>query len=309
MAKENKKRMTARQRLQEQMRKQQEAEKGQYFKKRLVRVRIQTHPFSVLHALNIFYCGYCGKPVALFSSRSFRVGERLPPLYYTCRDKCPRSTAHRADFIDRLLLQLIQKRITENFPKPKSGEHYEQMLEKFKQLEELQSDRLSLLTKLHYASYKRDKILEELRDIDDRIKNFKDEIKSLFNAKADNNPLIYPLFETPPSEINTLDLTYRRELVKTFVRRLRFFNEFLIVRLNPITEEDERKSDEMGRIFHLNLRMTNRGEKINLPENIVQQEDEENETSQDNDKKPLDESEDDTFDFEIADETDITFEE
>jgi len=185
------------------------------------------------------------------------------------------STVHRAEFIDRLLLQLIQKHITKNLPKPKSGGHYKKMLKEFKELEKLQSERLSLLTKLHYASYKRDEVLEELRTIGDKINEYQNKISSLFSTKTESNPLIYPLFKTPPYEINTLDLTYRRELVKTLVRRIRFFNEFLIVRLNPITEEDKRKSDEMGRIFHLNLRISNRERKIELPD------DKKNETSSD----------------------------
>ncbi len=262
-----KKRMTARERMAEELRKQREAETGQAFKKRLVRVRIKTAPFSVLHGLGIFYCGYCGKPMELYSSRPFSPGDaRIPPLYYACRDRCPRSIPQRAEFVDKLVLQLIQKRITENFPEPKQQGDYEGLLEKFREIQKLQSTRLDLLTKMHYASYKRDQILAQIDEVKRKIAEIKAEIEKLFSAPAEENPLLYPLFKVKPEEINTLDLEYRRELVKLFIRRIRYFNEYLIVRMLPLTEEDRRKSDEMGRVFHINMRYSERHNELELPD-------------------------------------------
>ncbi len=261
-----KRKMTVRERLLEQKRKREEAESGQKFKQRLIKVSIITKPFAVLHGLSIFYCGYCGKPMSLFSTRPVQLGKRMPPLFYSCRDRCPRAGFHRAEFIDRLLLQLIQRRITQNFPEPKAEGDYEALLEKFKKIDELYSQRLTLLNKMHYASYKRDEILADIRKVKDEIEELESEVKSLFSKGPNKNPLMYPIFNTPPDEINSLDLTYRRELVKLTIIRVRFFNEFLIVRMKPLTAEDEAKSDEMGRIFNINLRVTDRGEKVELPQ-------------------------------------------
>lgn len=259
--------MTARERMAEELRKQREAETGQAFKKRLVIVRIKTAPFSVLHGLGIFYCGYCGKPMELYSLRPFSPGDaRIPPLFYACRDRCLRSMPQRADFVDKLLLQLIQRRITENFPEPEEQGDYEGLLEKFRKIHQLQSERINLLTKMHYASYKRNQILEQLNQIKQEIERINDEISALFSADVKNNPLLYPLFNVKPEEINTLDLEYRRELVKFFIRRIRYFNEYLVVRMRPITPEDERKSDEMGRVFHINMRYSERRNEIELPD-------------------------------------------
>ena len=172
----------------------------------------------------------------------------------------------RADFVDRLVLQLIQRRITENFPEPEEQGDYEGLLEKFRKIHQLQSERINLLTKMHYASYKRNQILEQLSQIKQKIESINDEISALFSADVKNNPLLYPLFNVKPEEINTLDLEYRRELVKFFIRRIRYFNEFLVVRMRPITSEDERKSDEMGRVFHINMRYSERRNEIELPD-------------------------------------------
>ena len=177
-----------------------------------------------------------------------------------------RATVHRAEFIDKLVMQLIQEKITQNFQKPESPGDYEKILAKFKKIEELHSERLTLLTKMHYSSYKREQILKQLRDIRDEIDFLQEEISSLFKTNPEENPLTYPLFETSPDDVNELDLTYRRELVKMLIRRVRFFNEYLILRINPITKEDEEKSDEMGRIYHINMRAIDRGEGIDLPD-------------------------------------------
>ncbi len=263
-----KKRMTLRERLEEERRKLEEAQRGQKFKQRLVKVRIITRPFSLLHGMNIFYCGYCGKRVWLFSARPFRPDERIPPLYYTCEERCQRASFHRASFIDKLVMQLIQRRIRESFPEPSSGEGYEELLEKFSEIDRLKSERLELLNKLHYASYKRGQVLEQISSLDEKVKEIESQIEKYFGSGFNENPLLYPLFTTPPDNLNELDLAYRRKLVQLLVRRIRFFNEFLIVRMNPLTDEDRAKSDEMGRIFHINLRLTDRERRIRLPDTV-----------------------------------------
>ncbi|MCD6417931.1 zinc ribbon domain-containing protein [bacterium] len=260
-----KKKMTVRERLLEEKRKQEEAERGKKFRQNLVRVKIITRPFTVLHGIPIFYCGYCGSPMALFSSRPVQIGKKLPPLYYACRKRCPHSGFHRAEFIDKMLLQLIQRRITENFPEPKEQGDYEALLKKFKLLDKLHSERLELLNKMHYASYKRDEILRQLSDMKDEINSIQEEIHSLFSSGASENPLMNPLFNTPPENINELDLEYRRELVKLTTRRIRFFNEFLIATMLPLTEKEKETMGSMGKTYNINLRVADRAGQVELP--------------------------------------------
>ncbi len=252
------KKATLRQRLIEEEQKAREAETEMSFKKRLVRVTIRTKPFSLLHGMMISYCGYCGKPMDIFSGRPLILGERLPPLYYACRDKCQSSSFQRTDFVDRLLMQLIQTKIKQNFKMPQKSGDIGELLQKFRYIEDLLSRRLDLLGKMHYASYKRDIVLAEIRELDDEIRIKQSEIKDLFSAELDENPLVYPLFATPPEQLNDLDLVYRRELVRTIVNRLRFFNEYILVRMIPFSEEEKRMSDSMGTISNIHLRVTER---------------------------------------------------
>ncbi len=264
------KRQTAREILAELSKKEEEAGSGELFKKRLIRVKIQTKPFSVFHGMGVFYCGYCGKPMALFSSRSFQPEERIPPLYYSCCDKCTRSEAHRTIFVDKLVLQLIQKRLTESLDTPKSEGDYKNLLETFKEIEELQSLKTGLLTKMHYASYKRENVLLELRQVQEQIDTKQKKVHELFILTSDENPLIYKMFTTQPDEIGELNLLYRRELVQLLITRIRFFNEFLILRMLPITDEDKQKSDEYGRTFNINLRPRERDSKYEPPPEVFE---------------------------------------
>jgi hypothetical protein len=258
------KKTSLRERILEEQRRQKEAEAGQKYKQRLIRVNISTKPYSLLHGMHIFYCGYCGKQMSLYSNAPIQSGMRLPSLFYACRDRCPTSGYHRTEFIDRLLMQLIQSRIVDTFQIPD-----ENILKRFGELDEMHSQYLELLNRLHYASYKRDSILQEIQVIKNGIESFEKEIKSSFSQDADDNPLMLPLFRIAPADVNNLDLAYRRELVRVTTIRVRFFNEFIIVRMHPFTEEDEAKSDEMGRLFNINLRITDRGERIELPASEV----------------------------------------
>jgi len=264
------KRQTAKEILAEQAKKEDEAGSGELFKKRLVRVKIQTKPFTVLHGMGIFYCGYCGKPMTLFSSRSFQPEERVPPLYYSCRDKCARSDAHRALFVDKLVLQLIQQKLTESLDTPKSEGDYEKLSETFEEIAKLQSQKTGLLTKMHYSSYKRDKVLLELHRVQLQIDNIQEEVHKLFALTPDENPLLYKMFTTQPEEVGELNLLYRRELVYLLITRIRFFNEFLILRMLPITDEDRQKSDEYGRTYNINLRPRERDNKYEPPEEVFE---------------------------------------
>ena len=271
---QSKKKMTFRERMLEERRKVDEAERSQRFRQRLIRVSITTAHFSVLHGMPIFYCGYCGKPVALFSTHIIQTVQKIPTLFYACSQKCASSGFQRADFIDRLLMQLIQNRVVSTFPAPTGGSGYEGLLEKFKILDSLKLDKLQLLNSLHYLSYKRDIALEEIRLLKEKIDGLTDEIKSLFSADPQENPLMYPLFNTPPEQLSDLDLGYRRELVNTTVLRIRFFNEFLIVRMVPFADESVSSSDEWGRVYNINLRLLHQIESIKAPTDLLHSDEE-----------------------------------
>ena len=234
-------------------------------KKRLIRVRIQTRPYSIFHGLGIYFCGYCGKPMDLYTPRAFTEGERIPTLYYACRDKCKHSVPHRTDFVDRIVMQLVQKRVKENLKKPRKTKGYEEILEKFRLIDELQSERMRLLTKMHYASYNRDAVLAEIREVEEKIEKMKDEVASHFGEDFSGSPLLYPLFETPPEELMDLDFMYLREIARIFVYRIRSFNEFLLLRVRPLNPDEMAKDDGMGKIVHINLRSQKRYKTVELP--------------------------------------------
>ena len=263
---EKPKRKTSKEKVAEQQQNELEGLDAQRFKQRLIKVNITTKPYSVLHNTQIFYCGYCGQEIALYSSSSMGTSERIPPLFYACSHRCSRSSYHRAEFIDRLLLELVQKRVTDKFSKPEGKGDFEGLLVKFQEMEAMHNERLKLLMNLHYASYKRDEVLAEIRECKDKIDALQSEVRRLFKTDDKDNPLMYPLFNTNTQDLNKLDLAYRRELVKMLVFRLRFFNEYLIVKMLPITKSEISQGDDFERVFNINLRFSERAWKTELPE-------------------------------------------
>ncbi len=252
------KRKTAKELIAEQIQRENEANLGSSLRKRLIRVVSASRRYTVMHGLGIFYCGYCGKPVDLWAARPFTANERVPPLYYSCRDSCPNTGFHRAQFIDRMIMELIQRRIVETFPQPAGEGDYEKLLEDFQTLSDLEVQKIKLMTELHYTAYNRELVVEKINALKKRGEEIRANIRAMFSLDRKDNPLFYKLFTTPREELGKLDLEYRRELVKMLINRIRYFNEFLLVKMFPLTEDDLRKSDEMGRTFNINLKVTER---------------------------------------------------
>jgi len=236
------------------------------FKKRLIRIQDQTKVYTIFHKLSFTRCGYCGKKIDIFAPRVLQDNAKNITFYYGCKVKCENSTYHRAVFIDKLLIQFLQKRLIENIPAPKSEGDLSGLLDMSSKLEKLQSNRKELLMKMHYASYKRDNVLSEIKDVKNEILSLEEEISKYFTSKIDENPLLYPIFNTPSEQVLSLNMFYLRELVKLLVNRLRLFNDFLTLRLKPLNEQELSKDDGFGKLRNVNLRISDRIRHAELPD-------------------------------------------
>jgi len=93
---------------------------------------------------------------------------------------------------------------------------------------------------LPHAGYNRDDMVQELIQIEERIDAIREANSGLKSSNPAESRLLSPVFSAKdPSEIYPMNLSYKTELVKALVRRIRFFNETLIVKMNPLDEEEQ----------------------------------------------------------------------
>ena len=226
------------------------------FRDRLIRVRTSNRLWTVLERQNFFVCGYCGQRMALYSPLSLTGREEDPNLFYGCSRRCELSGIHRHQFIDGKLIDFIYKRFREMFPDVKGKKkNVKALTEEFEEIARLDKKRRHKLELLPHAGFNRDDLLKELIELEEIIKERRDKAAGLSDKRPEKSTLFAPIFIAESAEeLFNLDLLYLRELVRAAVRRIRFFNETLILRVTPLDDEEHRLDTEgNGKLFNIHL--------------------------------------------------------
>ncbi len=232
---------------------------------RLIRVRTPNRLWSILERQNFFVCGYCGQRMALYSPQSLTGREENPMMFYGCGHRCELSGIHRYQFIDNKLITFIYDRFRTIFPNAEGNrKNVQSLVAQFEEIARLDVRRRHLLELLPHAGFNRDDILKEIIDLEKTIKERRDKTAGFDENRPEKSTLFAPIFiAESPAELCTLDLLYLRELVRAAIRRIRFFNETLIVRVTPLTEEELHIDEEGGgKIFNLHLQFDPRSIEI-----------------------------------------------
>ncbi len=226
------------------------------FRDRLIRVRTTNRPLTILQRQDFFVCGYCGQRMALYSPGFLTGREKDPKLYYGCSHRCEPSSIHRYQFIDNKLLSFIYDRLVGFFPKAKGSRSKMKFLDEgFKTLGGLEEKRGRLLEALSHAAYNRDDVLRELIQTEEEIEKLRAKLSGVSSKHPEKSALFAPIFLAKSAdELQSLDLLHRRELVRATIRRIRYFNETLIVRVAPLDDEERRVEEKGGgKIFNIHL--------------------------------------------------------
>ncbi len=227
-----------------------------HFRDRLINVRIPGRHWTLLEKQTFFVCGYCSQRMALYSPFSLTGREENPKLFYGCHRRCAPSNIHRYQFIDGKILKFIYNRIKGFYTDFKGDPSLIKPLESnFKEIEKMDERRGFLLELLSHAGFNRDNILRELIDIEEKTEKLRDRLSGIHSKHPEKSELFAPIFLTESfEEMQNYSLSYRRELVMAAIKRIRFFNETLIIRVTPLTEEEKRLDTEgHGKIFNIHL--------------------------------------------------------
>ncbi len=232
------------------------------YRDRLLKVNTPGKKWGILDRENFFVCGYCSFRMSVFSTRSLQVNEETPMLFYGCGKRCEPSNIHRVSFVDDKLIDHVYDRLNEKFPNAKPVvKDMGELMASFTEIDELEEKRRHLMELLPHAGYNRDDMVQELIEIEERMETIRDENSGLKSTNPAESRLLSPVFSAKdPSEIYPMNLSYKTELVKTLVRRIRFFNETIIVKMNPLDEE-EASLDKAGggKITNIHLAYHYRG--------------------------------------------------
>lgn len=230
------------------------------YKDRLILLHRGMLPWSLLEGLNIINCGYCGKPVRVFASKSFstRKVPRNVTLYYMCMNRCENTTMHRTSFIDRKIMALIKKRMDALNITPRIDDPLLEMLPIFEQRTALLTERRSLLASLPIAGDRSPETINEIDKVESEVDAIDSDIKSFYGKPLEENPLIAIMHYHSPDELSELDIELSRALVRFFVIRIRYFNEFLLVRFRVLTEQEDKVTKGFGPQLGINMRAVRR---------------------------------------------------
>ncbi len=227
------------------------------YRDRLIKVRTPGKKWSVLDRENFFVCGYCSFRMAIFSTRSLQVDDKSPLLFYGCGRRCDPSNIHRAEFVDNKLIDHLYERLNKKFPNVETPEgDQDELMRSFSVIDELEIKRRKLMELLPYAGYNRDDLVQELIEVEEEIDEIRKNNSGLESDDPSSSPLLSPVFAAKSVEsLYDMNLSYRTELVKALVRRIRFFNETLIVKMKPLDEE-EGSLDQAGGGKITNIHLT-----------------------------------------------------
>lgn len=253
-----KKLKTLREQREERIRKFKEMSEQRFekYRDRLTKVRTPGKKWSILDGETFFVCGYCSYRMALYSPRSVQVNEEDPMLFYGCGRRCEPSNIHRVEFVDNKLIDHIYERLVEKFPNAEPSERdIDELLRSFSKIDELEEERRKRMELLPHAGYNRDELVQELIEIEEKIDQIRMENSGLETDDPSSSPLLSPVFSSEkPEDLYSMNLSYRTELVKAIVKRIRFFNETLIVKMKPL-DKKERSLNKAGggRITNIHL--------------------------------------------------------
>lgn len=211
---------------------------------------------TVLHKQNIINCGYCSKPVKLFSSKAVSSSAKRENvnLFYLCQKKCARSMPQRSGFLDEAILRFIWKRVNELPPPESDSANFDQAINMAKELREFQQKRQDKLQELPSAGYNVDKIMQEVKELEDKIDEIERDLEEFKELTPQENPLLRPLWYISLEEFLEREFEWHRALISLLVRNIRFFNEYLVLRVLPLTEEEDEYDQGFGKRAHVSLR-------------------------------------------------------
>ncbi len=210
------------------------------YRDRLIKVNTPGKKWGILDRESFFVCGYCSFRMAVFSTRSLQLKDENPMLFYGCGRRCEPSNIHRVSFLDNKIIDNLYERLHEKFPNSKAkSKDMDKLMASFELIDELEEKRRHLIELLPHAGFNRDNLVKDLVELEKRIEGMREQNSGLKSSDPASSPLLSPVFSAGnPSELYSMNLSYRTELVKALVRRIRFFNETLIVKLSPLDAEE-----------------------------------------------------------------------
>jgi hypothetical protein len=230
-------------------------EKKPAVKGRLFTLPSSPVPWALLDKLQIGRCSYCGKPIKVFSNIAYNEGDkRKPPLFYSCSAGCEKSGIQRAGFIDRKLIEFVKNRLSEKVGEFKWGLDESTLMMEFEQLTELAKMRKNMLTEMAYGGRDHDKLLKQIVNIENTYENQKNKLDTFDHLPLDENPLIGLMIEKEIDYIMGLDVNYLQKILSFTVINIRFFDDFLLLRSEPLDEREYEITDGFGPQNSIHLR-------------------------------------------------------
>ncbi len=215
---------------------------------------------TLLQGQGLIKCGYCAKPVDLFSLKSVYLAKQAEDssVFYMCQSKCSRSSQERTVFIDELLLSHIWERIN-NLPPPDNlSKSLDEALEISYKIKKVKDQRKEKLRELPTAGFNIDGLLEKIDKLEAKIKNLQEDIDDLRGLVPQQNILLKPIWALSQDEFLEQDLQWHRILISMLIYNIRFFNEFLVLRVMPFTDEEKETDTGWGKRLHLSLKYSRR---------------------------------------------------
>lgn len=228
---------------------------GTSFKKRLIPLRYSPRFYTMLEKQGVAFCGYCGQRIIPYARKFIGSSDANIPVYYSCSARCDQSGIFSSAFIDRAIIRAISQRLKKNFPDDELPYITPLDIEDVAlRLKGLYERKTALSYQLPYVTSRLGDVVEELKQLDALIEKTRKELEQFDTVRVDKNPYLRFLWYITDDEIKTLGLFARREIARSLIVNVRFFSDYIILKLKMEASETKGKLGERGRIISLNLK-------------------------------------------------------
>lgn len=226
------------------------------YQKRFFKVGTLSHPLGLLDGEGgNAVCGFCGQRIVIYSLSVVGDDETPQNIFYGCRANCGKLQFYRVGFVDKKIFLFIVEKLRKLFPPPKNADQSEilRILKGYSTLSELQEKHRELITQLRRAIYQTESILEKLKKVEENIEKVKSQLSPDLSSEPSQDPFFSLLWTVAMDKLQNLPLPYRREVYRSFVRRTRFYDTYLILRSTNLIQSSSESEKDMGKMFALPL--------------------------------------------------------
>lgn len=213
--------------------------------KGLVRSVFSIRPRSLFDGNQSISCGYCGSNVIIYMHRAAAATTQGRTMLHGCARPCEIAPFHRVNFVDKFAFELLVKEIRSSFALLSKAE-LPQLRRIDPRLFALLNVRFreqgQLLEILERGTAMIEEVTTKLRAVTAEIEKIEGMLEQIARFPERKNPLIMPLLDPNFVLTDEFGLLHQRALVRMFIRSVRVFEEYLIVRMLDLQSGNDDKT-------------------------------------------------------------------